>query len=87
LADETLAAFASAYNYKPAENGQQYVDKVLSPFIFPRAQRHHSSMYQDLQAGRKSEIDFFKRRYCQIINTSRFESDKTRERNPAYKGM
>lgn len=58
LADETLAAFANAYNYKPAENGKQYVDKVLSPLIFPRGQGHHSSMSQDLQAGRKTEIDF-----------------------------
>jgi 2-dehydropantoate 2-reductase len=58
LADETLAAFASAYNYRPAENGQHYVDKVLSPIIFPRAQGHHSSMFQDLQAGRRTEIDF-----------------------------
>lgn len=58
LADETLAAFASAYDYRPAENGQHYVDEVLTPIIFPRGERHHSSMFQDLQAGRKTEIDF-----------------------------
>lgn len=58
LADETLTAFANAYNYRPAENGEQYVDKVLNPLIFPRGQGHHSSMSQDLQAGRKTEIDF-----------------------------
>lgn len=58
LADETLAAFASAYNYRPAENGRHYVDEVLSPIIFPRGQGHHSSMFQDLQAGRRTEIDF-----------------------------
>lgn len=58
LADETLAAFASAYDYRPAENGAHYVDEVLSPIIFPRSQGHRSSMLQDLQAGRKTEIDF-----------------------------
>jgi 2-dehydropantoate 2-reductase len=58
LADETLAAFARAYDYRPAENGKHYVDDVLSPIIFPRAQGHHSSMLQDLQAGRRTEIDF-----------------------------
>ena len=58
LADETLAAFASAWDYRPAETGRPYVDEVLSPIIFPRAQGHYSSMFQDLQAGRRTEIDF-----------------------------
>lgn len=58
LADETLAAYAKAFNYRPAESGQHYVDDVLSKIIFPRAHRHRSSMLQDLQAGRKTEIDF-----------------------------
>lgn len=58
LADETLAAFASAYDYRPAENGKHYVDDILSPIIFPRAQGHRSSMLQDLQAKRRTEIDF-----------------------------
>ena len=58
LADETLAAFAAAYDYRPASSGERYVDDVLSPIIFPRGQGHHSSMLQDLQAGRRTEIDF-----------------------------
>jgi 2-dehydropantoate 2-reductase len=58
LADETLAAFARAYDYRPAENGAHYVDAVLRPIVFPRAQGHHSSMLQDVQSGRKTEIDF-----------------------------
>lgn len=58
LADETLAAYAKEFNYRPAENGQHYVDEILSKIIFPRAQGHRSSMHQDLQAGRKTEIDF-----------------------------
>lgn len=58
LADETLATFASAYDYRPAENGTHYVNEVLSPIIFPRSQGHRSSMLQDLQSGRRTEIDF-----------------------------
>ncbi|WP_416883022.1 ketopantoate reductase family protein [Marivita sp.] len=34
------------------------VDDILSKIIFPRAQGHRSSMLQDLNAGRKTEIDF-----------------------------
>lgn len=58
LADEALAAFSSAYEYRPAENGRHYVDETLSSIVFPRSQDHRSSMFQDLQAGRKTEIDF-----------------------------
>lgn len=58
LADETLAAFAAAWDYRPAENGHHYVDEVLSPIIFPRSTGHRSSMVQDLEAGRRTEIDF-----------------------------
>jgi 2-dehydropantoate 2-reductase len=57
LADETLAAFAGAYDYRPAESGAHYVDEILSPIVFPRAQGHRSSMLQDLKAGRRTEID------------------------------
>ncbi|WP_420862561.1 ketopantoate reductase family protein [Algirhabdus cladophorae] len=66
LADETLAAFAAAYDYRPAENGKHYVDDVLSPIIFPRAVGHHSSMFQDLASGRKTEIDFLNGAICRL---------------------
>ncbi|MEM1431331.1 MAG: 2-dehydropantoate 2-reductase [Pseudomonadota bacterium] len=58
LADETLAAFAAAYAYRPARNGKEYVDDVLSGIVFPRAAGHRSSMVQDIEAGRRTEIDF-----------------------------
>ena len=66
LADETLAAFAAGYDYRPADNGKHYVDEVLSPIIFPRAVSHHSSMFQDLQSGRKTEIDFLNGAICRL---------------------
>jgi 2-dehydropantoate 2-reductase len=58
LADETLAAFAAAWGYRPARSGQDYVERVLSPIVFPRGVGHRSSMVQDLEAGRRTEIDF-----------------------------
>lgn len=58
LADETLAAYATAYDYRPANDGRHYVDENLSKIVFPRSQGHRSSMLQDLQAGRRTEIDF-----------------------------
>ena len=58
LAEETLQAYAAAYGYRPAETGKHYVDEVLSKIAFPRSQGHKSSMLQDLQTGRKTEIDF-----------------------------
>lgn len=58
LAEETLAAYAAAWDYRPAENGQHYVDEVLNAIIFPRSAGHRSSMVQDLEAGRATEIDF-----------------------------
>ncbi|MEL6574059.1 MAG: ketopantoate reductase family protein [Pseudomonadota bacterium] len=66
LADETLSAYAAAYDYRPADNGRHYVDEVLSPIIFPRAVDHHSSMFQDLEAGRKTEIDFLNGAVCRL---------------------
>ena len=58
LADEALAAFAAAWDYRPAASGQDYVDGTLDPLIFPRGVKHRSSMLQDLQAGRTTEVDF-----------------------------
>ena len=58
LADEALAALAAAFDYRPASSGQEYVDDILTPLVIPRGQGHRSSMLQDLQAGRKTEIDF-----------------------------
>ena len=58
LADEALAAFAAAFDYHPATSGQHYVDDILTPIVVPRGEGHRSSMLQDLQSGRKTEIDF-----------------------------
>ena len=58
LADETLAAFARAFEYRPAQSGQHYVDEILSAIVSKGGGKHRSSMLQDLQSGRKTEIAF-----------------------------
>jgi len=58
LADETLRVYAASSNLHLAENGQHYVDEILSPLIFPQGASHRSSMVQDIENGRLTEIDF-----------------------------
>lgn len=57
LADEALAAFDAAFDYRPAESGAQYVDETLNAIVNPRSHGHRSSMLQDIEAGRPTEID------------------------------
>jgi len=58
LADETLRVYAASADLHLAENGRHYVDDILSPIIFPRSAPHRSSMVQDIENGRLTEIDF-----------------------------
>jgi ketopantoate reductase len=43
---------------RPAENGLHYVEGTLIPVVIPRAASHRSSMVQDLESGRRTEIDY-----------------------------
>ena len=58
LADETLRVFAARNGYRPAENGLHYVEATLIPVVIPRSASHRSSMVQDLESGRRTEIDY-----------------------------
>ena len=58
LADETLRVFAVSTAYRPAESGRHYVEGTLIPVVIPRSASHRSSMLQDLEAGRRTEIDY-----------------------------
>jgi 2-dehydropantoate 2-reductase len=58
LADETLRVFAARNGFRPANNGKHYVDDILIPLVIPRSSPHRSSMVQDLELGRRTEIDF-----------------------------
>lgn len=57
LAQETLSVFDADAGYKPAASGAEYVQTILSSIIFPNSAGHRSSMLQDLEAGRQTEID------------------------------
>jgi len=58
LADETLRVYAASAGLRIADDGQHYVDEILDPLVFPRAVPHRSSMVQDIENGRLTEIDF-----------------------------
>jgi 2-dehydropantoate 2-reductase len=58
LADETLRVFDRSNGYRPAENGVRYVEGTLIPLVIPRSASHRSSMLQDLEGGRRTEIDY-----------------------------
>jgi 2-dehydropantoate 2-reductase len=58
LADETLQVFAARNGFRPAESGKHYVEDILIPLVIPRSSPHRSSMVQDLETGRRTEIDY-----------------------------
>jgi len=57
LAQETLETYAAAFAFRPAPDGPGYVRDTLFSVVFPRSAPHRSSMVQDLEAGRRTEID------------------------------
>lgn len=57
LADETLAVFAADCAYRPAPDGRTYLRDILAPAVMARSSGHRSSMVQDMDAGRRTEID------------------------------
>jgi 2-dehydropantoate 2-reductase len=58
LADETLQVFAASNDYRPAKSGRHFVEETLVPVVIPRSASHRSSMLQDLESGRRTEIDY-----------------------------
>jgi 2-dehydropantoate 2-reductase len=57
LADETLAVFAAQSGFAPFADGKSYARDNLVPRGLAHGSGHRSSMVQDMEAGRPTEID------------------------------
>ena len=58
IAHETLQLIALERKHTLAANGLEYVEKHLIPLVLPKGAAHRSSMFQDVEAGRRTEIDY-----------------------------
>lgn len=58
LADETIQVVQAERGVSLAANGREYLENALTPFVLPRGAAHRSSMVRDVEAGRRTEIDY-----------------------------
>ena len=58
VADETIRVVRAERQAEVALDGESYVEQTLTPFVLPKAAAHRSSMLQDVEAGRRTEVDY-----------------------------
>jgi 2-dehydropantoate 2-reductase len=58
LADETIRVVQAERQLLLAQSGTEYFERSLLPLVIPKGAAHRSSMFQDVEAGRRTEIDY-----------------------------
>lgn len=58
IAEETIRVVQAERRVMLAQSASSYLETALIPLIIPRGAAHRSSMLQDVEAGRRTEIDY-----------------------------
>jgi 2-dehydropantoate 2-reductase len=58
VAAETISVIQAERKLTLAQGGEEYLEQSLTPFVLPKAAAHRSSMLQDVEAGRRTEVDY-----------------------------
>ena len=74
IADETIKLVYAERDLMLAASGTEYVETSLTPFVIPKGAAHRSSMLQDVEAGRRTEIDYLNGAVVRMGNSQGIET-------------